>query len=104
MIEPLADFLSGTADVGPDAERVRRLAYAVIAELALRDARLDALDPAVLAAHEIRSLADVERECIEAAVRKMGNALTAAALLGISKDTIYRRLHEYAVSTKGASK
>ena len=51
-----------------------------------------AVQPATQGADEIRPLADVERETIEQAIRQCdGNIPKAAAMLGVSPSTIYRK-------------
>ena len=50
-------------------------------------------------APEIASLAEMEKEAILLAIRKLsGDKLQAARLLGIGKTTLYRKLKEYGIS------
>ena len=47
----------------------------------------------------VRTLADLERDAILTAIRKLnGDKLQAAKLLGIGKTTLYRKLKEYGIS------
>lgn len=44
-----------------------------------------------------KTLAEIERDAILDTVTETGNAVEAAAILGIGKTTIYRKLREYGV-------
>lgn len=49
--------------------------------------------------HQVKSLANLEREAILGAIRALnGDKLQAAKLLGIGKTTLYRKLKEYGIS------
>ena len=50
-------------------------------------------------APQVKSLAELEREAILAAIRTLhGDKLQAAKLLGIGKTTLYRKLKEYGIA------
>ena len=58
--------------------------------------------PTMVAAGDVRPLADVEREYIRGVVRSVGgNRAQAAAKLGIGAATLYRKLKEYGEQGQG---
>ena len=76
----------------PDRERLIRVCRAVREELRLLEQRIVAQDPATIAAHAVRPLAEVEHEHVLAAVRAMGSVSAAALALGVGTATVYRHL------------
>lgn len=71
---------------------LERVTHAVAEELALRDKRLDAIDPVTRIPREIRPLHEIEREAIEYAVRELGSVAAAADVLEAAPATLYRKI------------
>lgn len=80
----------------PERERLIRVVRAVFAEIRVLEDRLRILDPEG-AAVPLRPLAEVERDQILSALRRLGTVAAASQALGISPATIYRKLAEYGV-------
>jgi two-component system response regulator HydG len=56
-------------------------------------------DGAIAQAEKVMPLADLEKQAILEAIRKLnGDKLLAARLLGIGKTTLYRKLKEYGIA------